>query len=247
MRRRRGLISLAGRAPWVLGLMLSLAGCGAVQIAPEPSLPRALVQPVPVEVGLLLTPEQRSFRHTETRAGVEWAVELGAGHQSLAREVFRSLFAGLREFSSLEEVRAAERVPVTMEPLIEQYSFATARETGGEYVAVTIRYRINVFNSAGQVHDVLSLTGYGTSFAEGLSSGPPIEQATRAAMRDAAARFLTQFSELPLTERLLGSQPLEALNEAESLAAAAAQIEAVPIRVSRRVDPTWTPATTTTR
>jgi hypothetical protein len=249
VRGRRRLISLVGRAPWVLGLMLSLTGCGAVQIAPEPALPRALVQPVPVEVGLLLTPEQRSFRHTETRAGVEWAVELGAGHQSLAREVFRSLFAGLREFSSLEEVRAAEpeRVPVIMEPLIEQYSFATARETGGEYVAVTIRYRINVFNSAGQVHDVLSLTGYGTSFAAGLSSGPPIEQATQAAMRDAAARFLTQFSELPLTERLLSDKPLEALNEAESLAAAAAQIEAVPIRVSRRVDPTWTPAATTTR
>jgi hypothetical protein len=132
-----------------------------------------------------------------------------------------------------------------MEPVIEQYSFATARETGGKYVAVTIRYRINVFNPQGQLHDVLSLTGYGTSMAEGLSSGPPIEQATRSAMRDAAARFLTQFSQLELTENLLGKVPLEAMNEAGALAAAT-QIEAVPIRVSRRVNPSWTPATTTT-
>jgi hypothetical protein len=245
MRRWRGLINKISRVPLMLMLVVGVAGCGAVQIAPQPALPKALVEPIPVEVGLLLTPEQRNFRHTETRVGVEWTVDLGTGHQSLAREVFRSLFAGLREFSSLEEVRSARELPVTMEPVIEQYSFATARETGGKYVAVTIRYRINVFNPQGQLHDVLSLTGYGTSMAEGLSSGPPIEQATRSAMRDAAARFLTQFSQLELTENLLGKVPLEAMNEAGALAAAT-QIEAVPIRVSRRVNPSWTPATTTT-
>lgn len=241
MRRWRGMRLSIGVAS------LLLAGCGAVQIAPEPSLPRALVDPVQVEVGLLLTPEQRNFSHTETRAGVEWQVALGAGHQLLAREVFGGLFGGLKEFNSLEDARAAQGLAVIMEPLIEQYSFATARETGGEYVAVTIRYRINVFNPAGELHDELSLTGYGTSFADGLGSGPPIEQATRSAMRDAAARFLTQFRGLPLAEDLIAQRPLLALNSAESQAAAAARIEAVPIRVSRRVDPSWKPATTASR
>jgi hypothetical protein len=226
---------------------LLLVGCGAVQIAPTPDLPKALVQPVPVEVGVLITPEQRNYTHTETRAGVEWQVELGTGHQALAREMFGSLFGGIREFNSLEEARATASASAIMEPLIEQFSFATARETGGEYVAVTIRYRINVYNTAGELHDMLSLTGYGTSFAEGLGSGPPIEQATRMAMRDAAARFLTQFSSLSLAEDLIAKRPLEALNSAESLAAAAAEIEAVPIRVSRRADPSWTPAATASR
>lgn len=241
MRRWRGMKLFFGIAS------LLLAGCGAVQIAPEPSLPRALVNAVPVQVGLLLTPEQANFSHTETRAGVEWQVELGAGHRLLAREVFGGLFGGLQEFTSLEEARATQGLAVIMEPLIEQYSFATARETGGEYVAVTIRYRINVFNPAGELHDELSLTGYGTSFAEGLGSGPPIEQATRSAMRDAAARFLTQFSSLPLADDLSARRPLTALNSADAEAAASARIEAVPIRVSRRVDPAWKPATTASR
>lgn len=224
-------------------LALALSGCGPVQIAPTPNLPKALVQPIPVEVAVLLTPEQRNYAHTETRAGVEWQVELGAGRQAWAREVFGSLFTNIREFNSLEEARSANST-VVIEPVIEQFSFATARETGGEYVAVTIRDRINVYNANGELHDILSLTGYGTSFAEGLGSGPPIEQATRAAMRDSAARFLTQFPSLPLAEDLMGQRPLSALNSAESLAAAAARIEALPIRVSRRTDPAWKPATT---
>jgi len=240
MRGRRGLITFGVMA-------LGLAGCGAVQIAPSSDLPRALVQPVSVEVGVLMTPEQRNYSHTETRAGVSWQVELGVGHQSLVREVFGALFDGIREFSSLNEARAANELAAIMEPLIEQYSFATARETGGEYVAVTIRYRINVFNAAGELHDVLSLTGYGTSFAGGLGSGAPMEAATRAAMRDAAARFLTQFSALPVAEDLRAKQPLQALNSTESLAAAAAQVEAVPVRVSRRSDPMWKPAATASR
>lgn len=230
---------------WPLGVVLTwaLAGCSTVQIAPEPRLPRALIDPVPVEAGLVLTAEQTNYTHTETRAGVEWIVNLGSGHQVWAREVFGSLFQALRSFTSLSEARAATP-PVIMEPVIEQFSFATARETAGEYVAVTVRYRVNVFNPQGELHDVLALTGYGTSSADGLGAGAPIEQATRAAMRDAAARLLTQFRGLPLAEDLIAKRPLQALGDGSSVVA---RMDALPIRVSRRTDPNWRPAATPTR
>ena len=75
----------------VLGLA-SLAGCGGVQIAPDPDLPKALVESVPAKIGLLMTAEQRNYTHSETRSGVSWIVELGAAQQELARTVLGRRF-----------------------------------------------------------------------------------------------------------------------------------------------------------
>ena len=39
--------------------VLLLAGCGGVVITPDPVLPKALIEPIPAKVGLLLTAEQK--------------------------------------------------------------------------------------------------------------------------------------------------------------------------------------------
>ena len=210
------------------GVAVLLAGCGGVTIAPKPVLPKALVQEIPATVGLLVPADQSSYAHSETRAGVVWSVALGQGQQVVAREVLDSLFREVREFSELEAARKSEGLQAIFEPRIEQYSFATAQETGGDYVAVTIRYRVNVLAPDGVRYDSLTLTGYGTGLAEGFGSGGPMDEATRAAMRDAAAKFLTQFPELPLAK-------------VQTRLAAALDIEALPIRESRRSNPSWRP------
>jgi uncharacterized lipoprotein YmbA len=79
-------------------LALSLVGCGGVVITPDPVLPRALIEPIPAKVGLLLTAEQRSFVHSETRNGVTWEVALGAGQQRLVRMMFSSIFGESRDY-----------------------------------------------------------------------------------------------------------------------------------------------------
>jgi len=89
----------------------------------------------------------------------------------------------------------------------------------------------------------LTLSGYGTAVAEGLSSAKPLEEATKSAMRDAAARFLTQFSATEVARSLSSSKRLEVSAEdaMRALAASGLRIEAIPIRISRRIDPTWMP------
>ena len=126
------------------GVAVLLAGCGGVTIAPKPVLPKALVQEIPATVGLLVPADQSSYAHSETRAGVVWSVALGQGQQVVAREVLDSLFREVREFSELEAARKSEGLQAIFEPRIEQYSFATAQETGGDYVAVTIRYSVKL-------------------------------------------------------------------------------------------------------
>ena len=213
----------------------ALAACGGVTIAPEPVLPRALVQPIGADVGYVLTSEQRNYVHSETRAGVPWKVSLGSGHQKLMREIFTAEFRQAREFPDFEAARKAENLQAVFEPKIEQYSFATASETGGMYVAVTIRYRIDVHTPEGARFDSLTLTGYGASLVDGIGSEEPMAIATRNAMRDAAAKFLAQFQGQPLAEQLAKGEKLVAASvPAGAVAAAVTAIEAVPIRPSRR-------------
>ena len=228
---------------------LLLAGCGGVKIAPQPVLPKALVQPITARIGFVLPPDQKNYAHNETRSGVPWSVALGEGQRKLAREVFKAAFQSAEEFDDLGAAQRAAGLQAIFEARIEQYSFATARETGGEYVAVTIRYRILLRTPQGEPVDAFTLTGYGSGEAAGMSSSEPLDRATRAAMRDAAAKFLTQFPEQPVAKTLGSGQPLVAAAGAAGSPLVTAQaIEAVPVRESRRgkagtVNPTPPPAT----
>jgi len=205
----------------------TLTACGGVRIHPGAKLPKPLVATMPAHVGLVIPSEMRSYVHNETRWGVEWNVELAEGHKNLMLEVLKDTFAEVVEYKDLDDARGKADLKAIFEPRIEQYSFVTARETGGRYYAVTIRYRIDVYAPSGEKVDSLTLTGYGNSLAKGISSGKPLAEASVSAMRDAAAKFLVQFPEQSLGERL-------ARNEAVIIQAKTAQmdvggIETVPI------------------
>ncbi len=185
-----------------LAALVALAGCGSIDIAPEPIIPTPLVTAMPVRVGVVLGGEQRNLEHNETRNGVEWLVRLGNGNKRLADQVFGAMFTDYVDLESLEAARAVPGLAAIFEPQMEDYSFATARETGGDYFAVTLRYRIKVYDPELQLVDSFTLTGYGNTRDAAMSSSKPLEGATRMAMRDAAAKILTQFPELPLGQQL---------------------------------------------
>jgi hypothetical protein len=139
-------------------------------------------------------------------------------------------------FDSVDAARLDTSLMAIFEPRIEQFSFAMAKETGGVYCAVSIRYQIHIYAPNGAIVDTLSLTGYGSGPAPKIGNGQEeLQIAGYAAMRDAAAKFLTQFPALDVAKPLLASQPLSpkatpAPGSAEAVAAAAdIAIEAVPI------------------
>ncbi len=210
-----------------------LVGCGGVIVKPEGQLPTALVQKIPVTVGVVIADDMRNLKHNESRAGVTWEADLGPGHVKFTDQLFTAAFREVRRFNSLEEAKgSAAGLAAIFEPRIEQYSFATARETGGNYYAVSIRYRINAFTPAGEPVDSLTLTGYGNSRMGGLSGEKPLGAASVSAMRDAAAKFLVQFPDVKLAKPLLAGQALTPADKPGLLAAntsAADIIEAVPI------------------
>jgi hypothetical protein len=123
------------------------------------------------------------------------------------------------------------------EPRIEQYSFVTARETGGRYYAVTIRYRINLYTPSGEQADTFTLTGYGNALAKGMSSGKPLEIASLAAMRDAAAKFLVQFPDQPAGTQLARNEVVVVEKVASTGGTTSIDvIDTVPIEEPKAVD-----------
>lgn len=212
------------RAASLASLVLLLSACGSVAVKPTPGLPRALVQPMQARVGLVIDAELRKYVHEEKRGNSGWKVDLGPGHEELFRSLFGTSFTSVQVFDSEAAARSAAGLQALFEPKIEQFSFVTDSETGGEYWAVTIRYRIAVLGQAGESIDNLTLTGYGSSRAG--RAGNALTQATRAAMRDAAAKFLVQLPRQPMTTRLAAG---EVLTAEDAVAARQELIELVPI------------------
>jgi len=227
---------------------LLLAGCAKVAVRPEGDLPKALVVATPAKVGVVVTPETANYVHKESRGSVDYEAQLGASHKHIVEEIFRAEFADVKMFDSVDAARREPGLLAIFEPRIEQFSFASAKETGGVYCAVTIRYQIVIYSPAGEVVDTLSLTGYGSGPAPKIGNGEDeLGIASYAAMRDAAAKFLTQFPTLDVAKPLLTSQALVPKaaplpGSAEALAATeVVEIETVPIN-----DPPVVAATPTT-
>lgn len=203
---RQPRLHVGARALAAVLLALSLAACAGVRVDPSPRLPQPLVQPMTARVGLVLEEELRRYQHEETRGGTNWKVALGPGHEEFFRTVMQSSFSTVEVFPALAGARGASGLQALFRPQIEQFSFATDKETGGEYWAVTIRYRIAVLAPDGDPVDYLTLTGYGST--RGGRAGSALTAATRSAMRDAAAKFLVQMPRLPLADKLRGGQAL---------------------------------------
>jgi hypothetical protein len=210
----RALISLA---------LLLLAGC-AVKLRPEYQIPKPLLEPMHASAGLLLDESLRNYVHEETRAGGNWKIELGPGHEALFRSMFGATFTNLQVFENPDAARAASGLQVIFEPNIEEFSFISSRETEGHW-AVTIRYRIGVLDPSGMPVDSFTLNGYGSSIGE-HGSEASLAAATGAAMRDAAAKFLVQLPRQPLAQKLATGAKVTVADKA---VVAVDMVEMVPI------------------
>jgi hypothetical protein len=213
---------------------IAITACGPSLVRPEYQMPPALIKPVTARVGLILDNELRAWRHEETRGGTDWNVELGQATAQMWEDMFKAAFTEARVFGSLDEALAASGdLQALVQPRIEQFSFATEQETVGAHWAATIRYRLGVFSPMGQPVDSLTLTGYGNSYDEG-GAKKSLHFASRAAMRDASAKFLVQLPRQPIAARLASGQVIDAPT-APMLTANT--IEAVPIDPPQGVRP----------
>lgn len=204
-----------------LAALAALAGCGDVEVAAESQMPPPLIDPLPITVGIHYSEDYSKYAHAEERWGVKWRAELGPYHVRMAENLFHAAFRETVPVKDLKALPANPPYVAIIEPRIEQYSFITPKDTGANYYAVTIKYRLNVLAPTGETADSLTFTGYGSFKSGGVSTTSPMVSATKAAMRDAAAKFLVQFPEQDVAKKLVAGTPL--IEPAAPAAAAATQ------------------------
>lgn len=223
------------RAVLATAAVATAAACGDVAVKADPKLPHALITQLPLTVGVYYGDNFRTYVHKEDRWGSGYVVDLGTGHVKLADELFKEEFRSAVPVTSLTAAPADAQLAAIIEPRIERYSFLTSRDTGGEYFAVTIDYRLNLYNAKGEKLDSFTFVGYGSAPSKGVGSEKPLIAATQSAMRDAAAKFLVQFPQQGTIKKLLAGEPVLPLDAATVVAAggedakATGGIEIVPI------------------
>ncbi|MDJ0699837.1 MAG: hypothetical protein QNJ07_08280 [Woeseiaceae bacterium] len=79
-----------------------------------------------------------------------------------------------------------------IEPSIDGFEFSTPEQSQTQAFAVWIRYRMLIFDSAGNKYANWPVSAYGKSQKEGLGGSDSLHRAAILAMRDAAALIVTQ-------------------------------------------------------
>lgn len=173
-------------------LLLALMGCSSTVMMNEPTIPVPRVEKIPVDVALRMPEAFKHFEHEENILGREaWSIDLGGSHAAFFRQLFGYLFDNLTIIGPDDDANDYQ-FDALIEPSIDGFEFSVPNQSKTEIFAVWIRYRLKVFDRAGNNASNWTVSAYGKSQKEGLSGAPALERAALLAMRDAAALIIMQ-------------------------------------------------------
>lgn len=189
-----------------LPVLVALAGCGTTQFETESVIPPPLVVRIPVVIGVHVAPGFRAAVHREKRDGAEYEIAIGKAQSDGFDRLMQAMFERVVPVPAIEAGAVTDpEVRGVFEPVLEDFSFVTPRDTGTSLYAVSIKYRINAYTPAGKAVDSWTFTGYG---AQAGSSMPgqgkvALQQAASLAMRDAGAKIAVEFREQAIVRGLI--------------------------------------------
>lgn len=194
-------------ARWFVAPVLALlAGCVATRFEAESVIPAPLVTRIPVVVGVHVPEAFRAAVHREKHDGAEYEIAIGRAQANGFSRLMGAMFTRVVPVPSLEAAAAVDpEVRGVFEPVLEEFSFVTPRDTGTPLYAVSLKYRINAYTPAGKPVDSWTFTGYGAQ-PSGSMPGQgknALQQAASLAMRDAGAKIAVEFREQAIVRGLI--------------------------------------------
>ena len=206
-----------------LSAALLLGGCkGGATVTVDIDVPRPLVSPLHVTMGVYFDDTLQSYIHREELEDHgAYSIDIGASQAPVFAQVFDAMFDSVVEVhaeapppvapSTAEDEEPQEPQPPTfigiapgsvdgiLAPSIEEVQFAIPYQTGGEFYEVWIRYRIRIYDASGNTLAEWPLIGYGKANERNYRSidqkEAGLNEATIWALRDAAALLSFQFSD----------------------------------------------------
>ena len=190
--------------PLVGLILIALAGCGSTTTMIEPTIPAPLTDKIPVNAALRVPEEFNSFVHEEAILGREsWTIDLGRSNAVFFEQLFGYLFDSLTIIGPDDDARDFQ-FDALIEPSIDGFEFSVPTQSKTEAFAVWIRYRLRVFDSAGNNASNWTVSAYGKSLKQGLSGSDALQRAAVLAMRDAAALIIMQMDKATQISALAG-------------------------------------------
>ena len=200
-------------------LVLILAGCSANVTMDEPTIPAPRVAKIPVHVALRIPPEFENFVHEENVLGKEaWTIDLGRANATFFMQLFGYMFDDLTVIGPEDDARDFA-FDALIEPSIDGFEFSVPNQSKTEAFAVWIRYRLRIFDRAGNNASNWTVSAYGKSRKQGLRGSDSLRRAAVLAMRDAAALIILQMEKATGVSRLAGGALAEPSIESARVAA----------------------------
>ena len=158
-----------------------------------PTIPEPLLEQIPMSVGLRMTDEFEHFVHKEKIYGrEEWSIDLGRSNAALFEQLFAHMFADVIVLGPDDDPQLTP-LDALVEASIDAFEFATPEQSNSEAFAVWIRYRLRVYDRAGDLVSNWPVSAYGKSQTTALGGDDALRRAAVLAMRDAAALMIMKF------------------------------------------------------
>ncbi len=167
-----------------------IAGCGANVTLDPVTIPAPLISPMPLSVALRMPEEFEHYVHEDEVLGREkWRIDLGRSNAALFSQLFEFMFDDVTVLGPDDDA-ATLTVDALVEPSIDAFEFSVPSQSKTESYAVWIRYRLKIYDSAGDMYANWPISAYGKSEQFGLTGDEPLKRAAILAMRDAAALMI---------------------------------------------------------
>jgi len=187
-----------------------LAGCGPTRFEAQSSIPAPLVTKIPIVVGLYIAPEFRDKVYAEKHDGSNYSIAIGKAQAEGFARLMDAMFDRVIPVAATDAgARTDPQIRGVIEPVLEDFAFVTPVDSGSNVYAVSLRYRMTGYKPGGEVIDSWTFTGYGAAASEGMlgSGSDALKKAVQLAMRDAGAKFATEFREQAVVRGLLPAAP----------------------------------------
>jgi len=173
---------------------LLMTGCASNVSVDAPTIPAPHIDKLPIDVALRIPAEFHNFVHEESVLGREsWIISLGSANATFFEQLFGYMFDNVIILGPDDDA-LEYTFDALIEPKIEGFEFSVPNQSKTDAFAVWIRYRMQIFDSAGNSAASWTVSSYGKSQKEGLGGSKSLQRAAVLAMRDAAALILLQMN-----------------------------------------------------
>ena len=169
------------------------SGCGSNVTVADPTIPAPHIEKLPLDVAVRIPEQFQNFVHEENVLGREkWSIDLGGANATFFEQLFGYMFDSVIVLGPEDDAQD-HTFDALIEPTIEGFEFSVPNQSKTEAFAVWIRYRMEIYDSAGNSASPWTVSAYGKSQKAGLGGTKALQRAAELAMRDAAAQMLLQF------------------------------------------------------